>query len=99
LAEICAASDSICEKSGLTVASTTKLGLGTHLPSTPTSPSAPWFSSELPRPPSGSAVWLPVAKGATTQWLPDGSPASPTSGRVLQMKQLLSRGSREVNIW
>jgi hypothetical protein len=61
LAVTCATSDSICEKSGLIAASTTVLGLGSHLTSSPASASTLPDSSGLPSPFSGRESWLPLA--------------------------------------
>ena len=40
-----------------------------------------------------------MANGATTQCAPAGSSFMPTIGRTLQMKQLRSRGRRELKYW
>ncbi|MCZ7652488.1 MAG: hypothetical protein M5U13_15505 [Thermoanaerobaculia bacterium] len=99
LAVISAVSDSIWEKSGWNVRSTTVSGLGSHLASTPPVASSSRSSSRPPGPPDAASIREPVRYGATTQWLPSGNPSRPTSGRTLQRKQLTSRGSREVKYW
>src|SRR3954453_18301314 len=92
LLEICATSDSTCEKSGLMVASIAVTALGFHLASIPPSH---FVLPESREPGAPTAVWssLPVAYGARTKWLPEGSPVRPTSFCPWQMKQLDSRGS------
>ena len=93
-ATICAASDSICEKSGFHVASMAMAADGLHLRSTPASPSASPISSGLPRSPSGALACDAVANGAITRCEPCGRLSRPMSFVELQMKQFTSRGSR-----
>ncbi len=99
MAAIWATSDSTCEKSGFTVASTARLEAGFHLRSTPASPRSGPSSRGVPSPFVGSLVRVVVANGATTRWEPFGRAVSPTSLVELQMKQFTSRGSRAEKNW
>ena len=96
MVEICAASDSTCEKSGFSVASTAVSAFGLHLRSSPASESTLPCSSGVPSPSRGSLVRLAVANGATTRWEWRGRSRRPVSLLELQTKQLTSRGRRAV---
>ncbi len=98
-APICATSDSICEKSGFSVASIAVFTPGVHFRSSPPSASTDSVSSGEPSPFFGKASWLAVAYGAITRCPPEGRPVRPSRGLDRQMKQLPPRGSFVEKYW
>ncbi len=103
LVEICAVSDSIWEKSGLSVASSAVCSFGVYLMSMPPSPLAGRLMRlllSLLLPSLRSVPFsLAVTYGAATMCPPVGSPSKPPTLLELQTKQLFPRGSLWSKIW
>src|SRR3954453_21096146 len=92
-AEICAVSDSTCEKSGLTVKSTALSAFGVYFTS---SPACGFTGSDTSPEPTSSRRCDPslaLTYGATTRWPPLGRRSRPVKEFDRQRKQLLPRGN------
>src|SRR4051812_24304830 len=99
LAEICATSDSTCEKSGLMVRSTAVSEVGVYLTSRPTCCCMGSLASGDPRPAVGRADELELTQGAPTKCPPVGNCCNPSSVLAWHTKQLNPRGTFADRNW